>query len=138
MAKAKQISASPASKKTASLNTQADAAAESKFSDRLDESAIDDPVRMYLMQMGRIPLLTRDEEVDAATKIDKARFEFRNTMLATDFMLKGAYDLLLKVSTKQLRLDRTIEVSVTNKAEKERIMKRIVPNLKFVKRRGSV
>ena len=133
MAKAKQISASPASKKTASLNTQADAAAESKFSDRLDESAIDDPVRMYLMQMGRIPLLTRDEEVDAATKIDKARFEFRNTMLATDFMLKGAYDLLLKVSTKQLRLDRTIEVSVTNKAEKERIMKRIVPNLKTLK-----
>lgn len=128
MAKVKQISVSPASRKI-----EADTPEESKFADRADESAVDDPVRMYLMQMGRIPLLTRDEEVDAATKIDKARFEFRNTMLATDFMLKGAYDSLLKVSLKQLRLDRTIEVSVTNKAEKERIMKRIVPNLKTLK-----
>ena len=132
MAKTKQISASLGSK-NAGLDSKTDSAAESAFADRSDESAVDDPVRMYLMQMGRIPLLTRDEEVDAATKIDKARFEFRNTMLATDFMLKGAYDALLKVSLKQLRLDRTIEVSVTNKAEKERIMKRIVPNLKTLK-----
>jgi len=81
MAKAKQISVSPASKNIGSKKAEADAAVESKFADRSDESAVDDPVRMYLMQMGRIPLLTRDEEVDAATKIDNARFEFRNTML---------------------------------------------------------
>ncbi len=101
--------------------------------ERTEDAAIDDPVRMYLMQMGRIPLLTREEEVGAAKSIDKARFEFRNTMLATDFMLKGAYDSLKKVSEKKLRLDRTIEVSVTNKAEKERIMLRLVPNLKTIK-----
>jgi RNA polymerase primary sigma factor len=100
---------------------------------RSDESAIDDPVRMYLMQMGRIPLLTREEEVSAAIAIDKARFKFRNKMLATDFMLRGAYQALKLVLRKKLRLDRTIEVSVTNKAEKERIMLRLVPNLKTLK-----
>lgn len=107
--------------------------ADTTATERTDDSSIDDPVRMYLMQMGRIPLLTRDEEVNAAMEIDRARFEFRNTMLATDFMLKGAYDALKKVSEKKLRLDRTIEVSVTNKAEKERIMLRLVPNLKTIK-----
>ena len=98
-----------------------------------DEGAIDDPVRMYLMQMGRIPLLTREEEVSAAISIDKARFKFRNKMLATDFMLRGAYQALKLVLRKKLRLDRTIEVSVTNKPEKERIMLRLVPNLKTLK-----
>ena len=91
---------------------------------------IDDPVRMYLMQMGEIPLLTREEEINAAKKIDKTRFSFRNNLLATDFMLLRAYDDLILVSEKKLRLDRTIEVSVTNKVEKKRIMLRLVPNLK--------
>ena len=100
---------------------------------RLGENAIDDPVRMYLMQMGRIPLLTREEEISAAVTIDQARFSFRNNMLATDFMLRGAIDALQKVHDKKLRLDRTIEVSVTNKAEKQRIMLRLVPNLKTLK-----
>ena len=101
--------------------------------DSLVDNPIDDPVRMYLMEMGRIPLLTRDEEVDAATKIDAARFKFRNSLLASDFMLHGAYDLLMKVHLKQLRLDRTIEVSVTNKVEKARILKRLIPNLATLK-----
>ncbi len=97
------------------------------------ENAIDDPVRMYLMQMGRIPLLSREEEISAAVSIEDTRFLFRNSMLATDFMLRGAYDALQKVLDKKLRLDRTIEVSVTNKAEKKRIMLRLVPNLKTLK-----
>ena len=61
------------------------------------EACLDDPVRMYLMEMGRIPMLTREEEVDAAIKIDDARFRFRNYLLANDFMLSAAYKLLLKV-----------------------------------------
>ena len=101
--------------------------------DSKSDAAIDDPVRVYLMQMGRIPLLTRDEEVSAAIKIDKARFAYRNTMLATDFMLRGAIDLLQQVYDKKLRLDRTIEVSVTNKTEKKRIMQRLGPNLKTLR-----
>jgi RNA polymerase primary sigma factor len=88
---------------------------------------------MYLMQMGQVSLLSREEEIGAATEIDKARFEYRNTMLGTDFMLRGAYDALRKVFEKKLRLDRTIEVSVTNKAEKKRIMQRLVPNLKTLR-----
>ena len=38
-------------------------------SEESDEGSIDDPVRMYLMQMGRIPLLSRHEELSAAQKI---------------------------------------------------------------------
>ena len=50
--------------------------------------AIDDPVRMYLMQMGEIPMLTRDEEVRSAKTIDHWRAAFRTSMLASDFVLQ--------------------------------------------------
>jgi RNA polymerase primary sigma factor len=50
-------------------------------------------------------------------------------MLATDFMLQAATEMLQRVFEGKLRLDRTIEVSVTNKAEKKRIMLRLKPNL---------
>ncbi|MCA9150911.1 MAG: sigma-70 family RNA polymerase sigma factor [Planctomycetales bacterium] len=95
--------------------------------------AIDDPVRMYLMQMGEIPLLSRQEEINAARKIEGTRTRFRNNMLATDYLLHAAVAALEKVRDGQLRLDRTIEVSVTNTVEKKKIMKRIPPNVETLR-----
>ena len=95
-----------------------------------ETDSIDDPVRMYLMQMGRIPLLSRQEEVEAAIEIERTRRLYRDCMLATDYVLQGAVTALEKVRNGELRLDRTIEVSVTNTSEKKRIMKRLDPNLK--------
>jgi len=92
-------------------------------------SAIDDPVRMYLMQMGDIPLLTRQQEIAAAKRIESARRCYRYSLLANDFVLQGAVTALEKVQSGALRLDRTIDVSVTNTTEKRKIMKRIGPNL---------
>ncbi|WP_164102040.1 sigma-70 family RNA polymerase sigma factor [Candidatus Laterigemmans baculatus] len=89
----------------------------------------DDPVRMYLMQMGQIPLLSRDQEVAAAKTIEATRESYRHMMMATDFMLQAACKLLEQVRDGQLRLDRTIEVSVTNASAKKAIMKRIGPNV---------
>ena len=93
----------------------------------------DDPVRMYLMQMGQIPLLSRVEEVDAAKEIERARALYRHSMLATDYVLEGAVDALDKVRKGELRLDRTIEVSVTNTKEKKSIMRRLGPNLQTLR-----
>ena len=89
----------------------------------------DDPVRMYLMQMGQIPLLNRAQEISSAKQIERTRLRYRHSMLATDYVLQGAVELLEKVRDGKLRLDRTIEISVTNTSEKKKVMKRIVPNL---------
>jgi RNA polymerase primary sigma factor len=97
------------------------------------ESHIDDPIRMYLMQMGEIPMLSRPDEISSARRIENTRTRFRNLMLGNDFILQAAVELLEKVQQGELRLDRTIEISVTNTAEKKRTLKRLPPNLATIK-----
>ena len=94
---------------------------------------IDDPVRIYLMQMGEIPLLTRREEITAAHCIERSRTLFRYSMLATDYVLQGAFGLLEKVRDGRLRLDRTVEVSVTNLRGKRHIQGLLDPNLRTLR-----
>jgi RNA polymerase primary sigma factor len=97
------------------------------------ESGTDDPVRMYLMQMGQIPLLSRPEEINSAKRIERTRRRYRHSMLGTDYVLEGAVSALEKVRDGELRLDRTIEVSVTNTTEKRNIMRRLGPNLQTLR-----
>ena len=94
------------------------------------DDRIDDPVRIYLMQMGEIPLLTRRDEIRAAKQIERARRKFRYAMLATDFILNAAIDLLKNVRDGRLRLDRTMDVSVTNLRGKRHITRLLEPNLR--------
>jgi len=96
---------------------------------RKSTARIDDPVRLYLLQMGGNPLLTRATEVSSAQQIELWRRKFRHTMLANDFILAGAMNLLERVKAGTVRLDRTIEVAVTNTKEKARFLKRLGPNL---------
>jgi RNA polymerase primary sigma factor len=94
--------------------------------------SIDDPIRMYLMQMGDISMLSRDEELEAAQRIEVTQKRYRTQLLASDYVLRGATDLLKKVKNGELRIDRTVEVSVTNMAEKRRIMLQLEPNLQTI------
>lgn len=90
---------------------------------------VDDPVRMYLMQMGEIPMLKPQQERDAARRIMVNRRRYRETILSSDYVLTEAVGLLRKVQQGKLRLDRTIEVSVTDAPEKKRILARLTPHL---------
>ncbi|MDA0832188.1 MAG: RNA polymerase sigma factor RpoD [Planctomycetota bacterium] len=91
---------------------------------------IDDPVRMYLTQMGEIPLLTRREEISLAKKIEVTRKRFRRHLLECDFTMKSAIDILKKVHMGELPFDRTIKVSVTEGLDKNQILGRMPHNLK--------
>ena len=95
-----------------------------------EDDQIDDPVRIYLMQMGEIPMLSRQEETAVAKRIDRSRRGFRYSMLATDYILHAAIGLLESIRDNRLRLDRTIEVSVVNLREKARLLKVLTPNLR--------
>ena len=53
---------------------------------RLD--ALDDPVRMYLKQMGAVPLLTREQEVEISKRIEEAETEVRQIVYRFGFAAK--------------------------------------------------
>jgi RNA polymerase primary sigma factor len=47
--------------------------------------ALDDPVRMYLRQMGAVPLLTREQEVEISKRIETAEAELRRVVYGFGF-----------------------------------------------------
>ena len=71
-----------------SAETDAAADLDLSFIDEDDGRRIDDPVRMYLTQMGNIPLLTRNEEIALAKKIEVTRKRFRRKVLECDGALR--------------------------------------------------
>jgi RNA polymerase primary sigma factor len=95
-----------------------------------DESWSDDPVRMYLTQMGEIPLLTRREEVTLAREIELTRAKFRRRVLECDYVMQTAFKVLRRVHEGELPFDRTVQVSVTDQLEKYQILGRLPGNLR--------
>ena len=94
------------------------------------ESWSDDPVRMYLTQMGEIPLLTRQQEIALAKEIEITRARFRRKLLECDYVIQDAAKVLRRVHTGELPFDRTVQVSVTDRLEKEQILGRFPHNLR--------
>jgi RNA polymerase primary sigma factor len=88
-----------------------------------------DPIRMYLSQMAQIPLLTRDQEISLAKKIEITRKRFRRTLLSCYYALTCTVDTLQRVFKGELPFDRTIKVSLTECLTKEQIQARMPLNL---------
>ncbi|MBE3132257.1 MAG: RNA polymerase sigma factor RpoD [Acidobacteria bacterium] len=93
------------------------------------QKRIDDPVRMYLTQMGEIPLLSRDEEIFLAKRIELTRKQFRRKVLASDEAIDSAIGVLRQVESGELPFDRTMKICISENLAKTTIIKRAPENL---------
>lgn len=100
------------------------------FLEEEDSRRIDDPVRMYLTQMGEIPLLRREQEIALAKKIEVTRKRFRRKVLECDGALNQVVETLRRVHSGDLPFDRTVKVSLTENLEKDKILQRMPHNLR--------
>jgi len=87
---------------------------------------LDDPVRMYLKQMGQVPLLTREQEVEISKRIEEAENMVQQHINRFGFTARAHLDLAQKLSEGRERFDRVI---LDKKIEsRERYMK-MLPRL---------
>ncbi len=108
--------------------------AEDDFPVEAPSRRIDDPVRMYLTQMGEIPLLTRTEEITLAKKIELTRTAFRRKVLESDCSLQAAVEMLQQVNDGTLPFDRTMKISTGENQAKAAVMARLPGNLVTVRK----
>ena len=67
---------------------------------------LDDPVRMYLKQMGQVPLLTREEEVAISKRIENAEQRAQNELFSVGLATRFQIDLAKKLLNREERFDR--------------------------------
>ena len=98
-----------------------------------DFDNIDDPVRMYLTQMGEIPLLSREEEILLAKKIEMTRNAFRAKVLESDLSIETAIGILVDVRSGEAPFERTLNALGGDETSKEKLHKKLPENLKTLK-----
>ena len=69
---------------------------------------LDDPVRMYLKQMGQVPLLTREEEVAISKRIEKAELRAQDALFSTTLTLEFQNNIIQKLLNREERFDRVV------------------------------
>ena len=90
-----------------------------------ETAKIDDPVRLYLTQMGEIPLLTREEELRLASRIEITRKRFRTKVLESPFAVVEAIRILEDVKNGDAAFDRTLKADNSIDVPKIEVLERL-------------
>lgn len=95
------------------------------------EGTPDDPVRMYLKEMGSVPLLTREEEVEISKRIEKAQIQIERIIMRFRYSSREAISIANYLLQGKERFDKSIsEKEVHNKTEFLALLPRLTALLK--------
>src|SRR6266550_7399660 len=105
----------------------------SEIAEGEDAHGADDALGLYLRQMGAIPLLSREEELTLARRLERERTRFRMAALSNWQTLKKVIDTFERVQAGQLAVDPTIDVVTSLKLSREQILARMPHNLRTLR-----
>src|SRR5271163_2888877 len=78
------------------------------------EGTSDDPVRMYLKEMGSVPLLTREEEVEISKRIEKAQIQIEKIIMRFRYSAREAISIAHHLIAAKERFDKIISEKEVN------------------------
>ena len=96
---------------------------------------LDDPVRMYLKQMGQVPLLTREQEVEISKRIEDAENEVKRIIYSFGFTGKEHIALAEKLISEppKERFDRVIvDKKIDSREQHLKVLRRLVKDVRAV------
>ncbi len=92
---------------------------------------LDDPVKMYLKQMGSISLLSRENEIELAKKIEEAEERFKRAALAAKFIRNEILKVVNDILEEKINFDEVLKEDIkVNKGNVLRRIKKISQRLK--------
>ena len=95
---------------------------------------MDDPVRMYLRQMGQISLLTREEELELAKRIEADELEFRKLVFETTFAKAYIMDFTQKLLKHEVTVEEYIDEELKFRDNNPKTLKRLTVLLRRLKK----
>ncbi|MCD6539744.1 MAG: RNA polymerase sigma factor RpoD [Candidatus Omnitrophica bacterium] len=91
---------------------------------------LDDPVKMYLKQMGQIPLLSREDEVKLARGIEEKETALRKEVFKTKVAKKEILELIKKIINNEVNLDDVVKGEIRSKTREIGRIKRLTVRLR--------
>jgi RNA polymerase primary sigma factor len=74
----------------------------------------DDPIRMYLREMGRVPLLDRQGEIEIAKRIESGQHLVLETVFSTEASLVKLRELVKQLENEEMRIDEFLQLEIRN------------------------
>ena len=85
----------------------------------------EDPVKLYLREMGKIPLLTKEQEVYYARQIELGRKTLRRGLLRTSFLVDQVLDDWAAVCNKKKRINEVMDLIELDQLDEKEANKRM-------------
>jgi RNA polymerase primary sigma factor len=95
----------------------------------------DDPVQIYLREMGAVPLLTRQGETEVARKIDRGRDNIAHIIFPTPFVIKKILSFSELLKKKEIHIRDIVSIHEEESGgEEEKVLRKTLKGIKGIKK----
>ena len=94
---------------------------------------LDDPVKMYLKQMGSIPLLSREEEINLARRIEEAEQKFAEALYMINFARREGLSMINRVLNEEVNVEDVIKDELERRPKLLRDLKSIIKRVRHTR-----